>query len=249
MRLILSPAKNTRSARAEGLDLTVPPFREKTEGLAEAVRSYSAWELESLMKINPELAMKAYLDYQAFCFDGPGSPALLAYHGLAFRYLDAQSLSREELLFAQEHVRVLSAFYGVLRPLDEIMPYRLEFLCRLKMDGKDLYHYWADGIYRALFDGLADRTVINLCSAEYAKAVEPHLTAADRFVTCSFLSRGKNGKLQTRATAAKMARGRMVRFAVQNRIDSPEELWAFDWEDYAFCQELSTENNYVFLQP
>lgn len=229
--------------------MTIPPFREKTEALAKAVRSYSAWELESLMKINPELAMKAYLDYQAFRFDGPGSPALLAYHGLAFRYLDAQSFSKEELLFAQEHVRVLSAFYGVLRPLDEIMPYRLEFLCRLKMDGRDLYHYWADAMYQALFDGLADRTVINLCSAEYAKAIEPYLTARDRFVICSFLSCGKNGKLQTRATAAKMARGSMARFAVENRVDSPEELWAFDWEDYAFCQELSTENNYVFLQP
>lgn len=249
MRLILSPAKNMRPIRPQGLSLTVPSFREKTEELLETLRAYSAWELESLMKINPELAMKAFVDFRDFCFDGPGSPALLAYHGLAFRYLDAQSFSKEELLFAQEHVRVLSAFYGALRPLDEIMPYRLEFLCKLKMNGKDLYHYWGDAMYRALFDGLSDRTVVNLCSAEYAKAIEPYLKEGDRFVTCSFLSRGKNGKLQTRATMAKMARGSMVRFAVQNRIDSPEELWAFDWEDHAYCQELSTENNYVFLQP
>lgn len=245
MQVILSPAKNMRRCSRADLALRKPLFRQQTEQLAEILRQYSHFELESLMKINPKLALQAYLNYQDFAWEHNGLPALLAYDGLVFKNLQAESLDDVQYHYADEHVRILSAFYGMLRPCDGIMPYRLDMLCPLKIDGKNLYQFWGDAVYRQLF---ADGTpVINLASAEYSKMVQPWLQPADTIITIDFRTMQK-GKLRTVTTSAKMARGQMTRWMVLNQVEQPEALQQFCWDGYTYEKNLSTADTYVFVQ-
>ena len=202
-------------------------------------------KLKSRLKINPQLAMKAFSDFQEFESPGGESPALLSYHGLAYQNLEAESLGLEDFAFAGGSLRILSAFYGVLRPGDAIKPYRLEFQCGFQPGGKSLYHFWGDSIYRELFRN--GDTVINLASREYSKTVSPFLKTGDRMITCDFLT-FRRGKLITLAALAKMARGRMARFLIDNRIREPEGLREFSWEGYEFSPEHSDGENFRFVQ-
>ena len=145
------------------------------------------------------------------------------------------------------HLRILSGFYGVLRADDGIVPYRLEMQAKLKTDlHKDLYGFWGDKIYRELAaDGPA--VILNLASKEYSRAVEPYLRTGDRFVTCVFGTL-KDGKVRVKATEAKMARGEMVRFLAGTQASEPEEARAFNEMGFSFCEERSTDCEYVFLK-
>ncbi len=144
---------------------------------------------------------------------------------------------------AQERVRIISALYGVLRPLDAVLPYRLEMLCRHSFAGKRLYRFWGDRIWKNLSQTHPDEPIINLASQEYAKAVIPY--AAGKMITCDFLI-PKHGRLVCIATAAKMARGQMARMVVKKRLNHPEELQAFQWGGFTFQPRLSSEYHYTF---
>ena len=243
MIAFLSPAKNMRPAPAPGVSLTRPVFQREADRLASLLRKYSPWELESLLQINPSLAMKAAGYYQDFA-EAPASAALSAYYGLAFQHLDAASLTPEDYAWAGEHLRILSALYGVLRPADGIRPYRLELQSRLRVEGQSLYAFWGERIARELFK--TGEPVIHLASGEYARAVLPHRRPGDICITCEF-SILRRGKRTTLATGAKMARGEMARFLVKNRLERPTDLQAFEWDGYAFAPALSDETRYVFL--
>ena len=245
MIAILSPAKNMRAASLKGLVLTNPVLFERTRRLVPMLRAMVPWELESRLKINPQLALKAFSDFQEFEAPGGESPALLSYHGLAYQNLEAESLNLEDFAFAGDCLRILSAFYGVLRPSDAIKPYRLEFQCGFQPNGKTLYRFWGDSIYRELFQN--GDTVINLASKEYSKTITPFLALKDRMITCDFLTY-RRGKLITLAALAKMARGRMARFLIDNRIREPERLREFSWEGYEFSSEHSDGENFRFIQ-
>ena len=244
MKVILSPAKNIVPHPMPGLPLTRPRFLAQTETLCAQLKNSSPWQLESLLSVNPELALRAYQDFQQFSPELPGTAALLSYHGLQYQQLDAGSLSLEELAFAQECLRPLSAFYGVLRPCDGILPHRLEFFSRLRLDGKTLYQFWGDLFYQDLFSH--GEPVVNLASAEYAKAVFPHLRPGDRFICCDFLVFRK-GKRCTVATWAKMARGQLARWIVKNQAEQSEQLKEFCWQGFTFVPSLSSDTHYVFL--
>lgn len=245
MIAILSPAKNMLPTVRDSLRLSRPAFPEQTGQLAEMLRGYASWELESLLKINPELALKAYLDFQEFSLNKPGTAALLTYHGLAFRHLDAPSFSPAELAFAEEHVRILSALYGLLRPLDGILPYRLEMQAKVRTGGKNLYQFWGDRLYHALYH--ENQPVINLASLEYSKAISPYLKPSDVWITCQFLV-CRAGKWKALATESKMARGEMVRWIVQNRIEDPKRLQDFTFLGYRFAPLRSQDCLYVFTK-
>lgn len=245
MIAILSPAKNMRKAAREGLPLTQPALFEKTRRLVPMLRALEPWELESQLKINPQLAMKAFADFQEFDAPGGESPALFSYHGLAYQNLDAESLSLEDFAFAGGSLRILSALYGILRPSDAIKPHRLEFQCGFQPGGESLYRFWGDAIYRELFQN--EDTIINLASKEYSKTVFPFLKRGDRLITCDFLTY-RRGKLITLAALAKMARGRMARYLIDNRIQEPEGLWEFSWEGYEFSRKHSDNDNFRFVQ-
>ncbi|MFQ8601324.1 MAG: peroxide stress protein YaaA [Oscillospiraceae bacterium] len=245
MLAILSPAKNMRCAARPGLCVRPPRFASETARLANVLKSYAAWELESLLRVNPGLALRAFTDFQDFDLRAPGTPALTSYFGLAFTHLGAQDFNAADMAFADGHLRILSALYGSLRPSDGIQPYRLEMQSRLKIDGKNLYGFWGDKLYRDLFKNR--EPVVCLASNEYAKAVTPFLRAGDRLITCTFLT-PKRGRLVTLATAAKMARGGMARFIVQNRVEEPEALRQFEGAGFVFSRSLSSGDRYVYVQ-
>lgn len=245
MKLVLSPAKNMKRSIPENCRTTAPLYPRQTQRLAQLLKGYTAWQLESLMRVNPSIALQAFEDFQHYDKSLSGQPAILSYQGLAYRYLQAENFTRQELERSETYIRLLSAFYGILRPMDGIQPYRLEMQCRLRVDGKSLYRFWGDRIYWELFR--EKEAVINLASEEYAKMITPYLKPGDRFITCRFVTR-KGTKLRTLPTMAKMARGRMARYAVQNALERPEQLRAFDWEGYRYIEELSSRDNYVFLR-
>lgn len=241
MITILSPAKNMRAAMREDVALTAPRFLPQTRALHRTLAACPPYELESLLKVSPPLALRACADFAAWR-DAGGSAAAFAFYGLAYQHLDAQTLSADALTFGQQHLRILSAFYGPLRPLDAILPYRLELAHKLR--GKPLYQCWGDAFYRDVYG--CDDTVINLASGEYSRAVRPFLQEGDHFITCEFLQYHK-GKLRCLPTMAKMARGSMARFILENGIDSPEQLPGFNFHGFTYEQSLSDNATMVFI--
>lgn len=242
MIAILSPAKNMRTAPPCALPTTKPLRLAESKMLFECLRQIPAYELESVMQISPALALKAAADFDAWKPEG-GVPAIFAYDGLAYKNLDADTLSSEDLEYAQLHLRHLSALYGVLRPLDTIQPYRLEMGHRPA--GQNLYEFWGSKLRDDLYTEID--LVVNLASSEYSKAVSKQLHKGDRFLTCEFLSERK-GKLRCLATQAKMARGAMARYIIKHRIDQAEGLMDFDAFDFVFEPALSNEKVYTFVQ-
>lgn len=245
MITFLSPAKQMRPYEAPNLALSRPQFLQEAEELSGLLKALSPWQLESLMKVSPKLGQEVFFMTQAFSAHAPGSPALFSYHGLQYQHIAPAEFTPEDLAFAQDHLAILSGLYGLVRPLDGISPYRLEMGCPLDTGKGDLYHYWGDKLAQALTQ--TGEVLLNLASKEYSKAVLPHLAGRSRCITCDFLTY-KGGKYKTLATWAKMARGEMTRYIMQNRIDDPKTLWDFSWEGFSYAPHRSNEETYVFIQ-
>ena len=162
--------------------------------------------------------------------------------------MGARVLSRDALEYLQDNLRILSGFYGILKPLDGVVPYRLEMQSKfINYKNKDLYEYWADKIANSLFE--ETNLIINLASKEYSKCVEKYLknSPGTKFITCVF-GEIKGDKVIEKGTLAKMARGEMVRYLAQNKICDLEGLKRFDKLEYKYSQEKSNEKTYVFIK-
>ena len=212
---------------------TIPVFLSKTEKLLEKLRSMSAEQLQHMYRCNDKILAENIKRIETMNLYENLSPALFSYSGLAFQHLSATSLCQDELDYLQEHFRILSGFYGVLKPMDGITPYRLEMLSVFP-DGSNLYDYWNDALYREL----SDNVIINLASEEYSRCIKDYL----QIVFGEF----KNGKLITKATKAKMARGDMIWYMAQNHITNPEDIKKFS-EHYCYAEELSDDTHFVFV--
>ncbi|MGN0466391.1 MAG: peroxide stress protein YaaA [Lachnospiraceae bacterium] len=245
MIAIISPAKNMKPKKV-AYPLTIPVYLEQTKEIVSVLRKYSPWDLQELMKINESLAQDSADRNITIQFDANGYPALETYNGIQYKYMNPESFSKEERIFAQKHIRILSGAYGILKPYDSIYEYRLEMLTKLKVGNfKNLYDYWN----RLLYDNISSETnyIINLASTEYSKCIKKYISPRDHFITCTFKVYNK-GKYKVLATAAKMARGQMIRYIVENKIDTPELLKNFDVDGYMFQENLSSETEYVFYQ-
>lgn len=245
MLAILSPARNVRPFSLADEKPDRPLFPEETGRLVDVLRGYSPWELEGLLDLNPERAFELYDFYQHFDPDAPGTPALLSYYGAAFRNLNAREFSSGDFSFAQEQLRIVSALYGLLRPADGILPYRLGIKREFRIDGKDLYEFWGDRLYRQLFQ--SGGPVVGLASADYARLAVPRLRPGETLITCRFLIR-KPDSVRGTVSTVRTARGQMARFLVKHRITEPEGLKEFNWEGYRFAEGRSDALNYVFIQ-
>jgi cytoplasmic iron level regulating protein YaaA (DUF328/UPF0246 family) len=252
MLMVISPAKALNFAPAPtGAPLTLPTFREDTESLAKIARRLTVADLRRLMGISEDLARLNRHRFQAFDpHSEDGIQAVLAFNGDVYRGLAARDIDQAGLKWAQDHLRILSGLYGLLRPLDAIQPYRLEMGSRLKTRrGGSLYDFWGDRISLALnaaVDGHADPTLVNLASQEYFAAVD-RSTLKVPVVTCHFREE-RDGGLVTLSFFAKRARGLMARFAIDRRIESAANLKAFDLERYAFRAEHSSDTDWVFAR-
>ena len=249
MLILLSPAKKldfeTEAARVRA---TKPRLAAKTAALAEAMRGRSAAELAGLMSLSAPLAELNRGRFQAFGGQ-TRRPALLAFAGDVYRGLDAKTLDTDGLAAAQDRVRILSGLYGLLRPLDAIEPYRLEMGTKLRTGGaSDLYGFWGGDIAKLLSKDLEDRderTIVNLASNEYFRAAK----SVDAPVVTPIFKEVKDGQARTLALFAKVARGMMARFAIDQRADSAEALKEFTGGGYAFQPAQSDETSWVFTRP
>ncbi|WP_374348851.1 peroxide stress protein YaaA [Chitinimonas sp.] len=252
MLFVISPAKTLDfETPAHIAKHSQPAFIEQSAQLIDILRAKTPADIASLMTVSDKIAALNVARYQAWSprFTASNSKqALLAFMGDVYEGLDAASLSEADLDYAQQHLRILSGLYGLLRPLDWMQPYRLEMGTRLaNAKGSNLYAFWGETLTDALNANLArqkHKVLVNLASDEYFKAVKPKQLKG-RLLQCVFED-GKAGKYKIISFYAKRARGLMARFAVQNRIDEPQALQAFNSEGYRFVSESSDEGRYLF---
>ena len=256
MLFLLSPAKSLDWSPAPAtIPPTSPDLLKDAGMLMRRAKRLSVKQLRELMDISEDLATLNRERFQTISPEPDAEadrPAALAFNGDVYRGLDARTLDDEDLAWAQEHVGILSGLYGVLRPMDLIQPYRLEMGTRLDTRrGDTLYAFWDDRVTKVVNQRAkahGEPVVVNLASNEYFKVVKKKLLKA-RLVTPVFKEEREDGRLQVISFFAKWARGAMVRWAIERKVESVDELQDFDAGGYAFRPELSKGDTWVFTRP
>lgn len=252
MLILISPAKTLDyQSELTTKRFTQPALLEHSQQLIREARKLSAPHIKALMGISDKLAdlnATRFHDWHPDFTPDNARQAILAFKGDVYTGLQAETFSEADFDFAQQHLRMLSGLYGVLRPLDLMQPYRLEMGIRLENPrGKDLYQFWGDEITNTLnaaLEAQGDDVVINLASDEYFRSVKPKALAG-RIIKPVFLDE-KNGKFKVISFYAKKARGLMSRYIIENRLSKPEQLTGFDSEGYFFDAENSSAEELVF---
>lgn len=246
MKMILSPAKKMNED-PDTLEYTeLPEYLEQAEEILRWLQSKSYEELKKLWKCNDSIAQQNFKRLESMELRRRLTPAVLSYEGIAYQYMAPVVFDESQLMYIQKHLRILSAFYGILKPMDGVKPYRLEMQAKAAAAGhKNLYELWGDRLYRGVRD--KDGVIINLASKEYSKCIEKYLTGQDTYITCVF-GEWVNGRIVQKGTYAKMARGEMVRFMAERNIEEPEEMKKFNRLNYVFREELSSDKEYVFIR-
>ncbi len=253
MIIVLSPAKSLDyQTPAQTKSHTLPIFIDEAAELVGRLRELSAADLSDLMGVSQALAelnVERYAQWSTKFTAQNAKQALLAFNGDVYEGLQAPTLSADDLAYAQDHLRILSGLYGVLRPLDWMQPYRLEMGTHLTTPrGKNLYAFWGELITHALNTQLeqngATASVINLASVEYFKSVKPKQLKAS--VITPVFEDGQQGQYKVISFYAKRARGLMARYAILNRLDNPQQLQGFDAEGYTFAPQVSDASRWVF---
>ena len=248
MKIIISPAKKMNIDDDIFEYRSKPVFFEQAEEIMNYMKNLSYDECKTIWKCSDKLAQLNYDRVVNMDLNYRLTPALFSYEGIQYQYMGARVLSRDALEYLQDNLRILSGFYGILKPLDGVVPYRLEMQAKfINYKNKDLYEYWADKIANSLFE--ETNLIINLASKEYSKCVEKYLknSPGTKFITCVF-GEIKGDKVIEKGTLAKMARGEMVRYLAQNKICDLEGLKRFDKLEYKYSQEKSNEKTYVFIK-
>ena len=222
----------------------LPVFIDKTAEILSWMKSKSKEELKAIWKCNDKIAEQNFNRLESMDLYNRLTPAVLAYEGIAFQYMAPSVFEIQQFEYLQNYLRILSAFYGVLKPMDGVTPYRLEMRAKAEIEETtNLYDYWGDRLYHSVIDD--SRTIINLASKEYSKCIERYLSDKDNYITITFCELSGD-KLVTKGTYAKMARGEMVRFMAENNIENPIDIQKFDRLGYTFRGNLSSEMEYVF---
>ena len=258
MLILLSPAKTLDFESPAPIEnFSQPDFLAETEKLVKQLRRLSASEISSLMKISDKLGKlnsDRFNTWQSDFDDANAKQALLAFQGDVYQGMQVDSFTPEDFVFAQEHLRILSGLYGVLRPLDLIQPYRLEMgtkiaHAKLQVSANTLYEFWADKLTQAIneqLDSLDKKIIINLASNEYFKAVKPKLLEG-KIITPAFKD-WKNGKYKIISFYAKKARGMMASFIIKNKIKDIKEIHNFAEAGYIYNPQFSDDSNPTFTR-
>lgn len=263
LQVIISPAKQMRAARDAFEVLGIPPFVHETARLHRALldieRNEGSGGLQALWNVSDRLlttCLDTLHEFMTVLSDAdladPDiarriSPAVMSYHGIQYQSMAPEVMDAAQLAWLQDHLWILSGLYGCVRPFHGVSPYRLEMGAKLSVDGaRDLYAFWGNRLAQAIAPAGSDTTIVNLASAEYAKAVLPRLSTDVTVVTCLFGEGIRNGKPIQRSTASKKARGSMVRWMAENKLEDASELTAFNI-GYRHIPELSDKNTLVFM--
>ena len=245
MKIIISPAKKMKVDTDSLPYQDLPEFLPKTEGLVRVLQSMSGEELKKLWKCNDQIAQLNIQRLQNMDLHNRLTPAVLAYEGIQYQYMAPGVFTEQAFDYVQEHLRILSGLYGIIKPFDGVTPYRLEMQAKLIAgECKNLYDYWGDCLAKKLFS--ETDCIVNLASKEYSVCISKYLPENVRFITCVF-GEEKNGKIIEKGTMCKMARGEMVRFLAENQIENPEQIKSFDRLGYCFDPRHSNDNLFVFL--
>ena len=253
MYALLSPAKKLNQPTVE-ISPTIPTLIENATELVDILKQYSSQEFGELCGISDNLATLNVGRFQSFntpFTPANASPAATTFAGDTYVGLDAATCSKEEMLWAQKHIGILSGLYGLLRPLDLMQAYRLEMGTRLPTDsGKNLYQYWGSAITKQIniaLDVSTDKTVVNLASNEYWKSVKPKLLAGP-VVTPVFKETRPDGTVKVISFLAKRARGSFARFLIDNRVETAAELTTFDRDGYRYQPDQSDGSTLLFIR-
>ncbi|SCG84046.1 UPF0246 protein [Proteiniborus sp. DW1] len=246
MRIIISPAKKMK-VDTDTLNYNqLPYFIDDTKILMEYLKGLSYEDLKSIWDCNDKIATLNYERIQSMNLYRNLTPAILSFEGIQYQYMAPVVFQTEEYEYIEEHLRILSGFYGMLRPFDGVVTYRLEMQAKLKgYNLSTLYEFWNSKIANKLFS--ESNCIVNLASKEYSKCISKYLNENIRFVTCVF-GEMIDEKIIEKGTLVKMARGEMVRFMAENKIEYIEDIKSFDRLNYVFKEHLSNKNTYVFLK-
>ena len=246
MRIIISPAKQMRVDTDTFACREIPVFPEKTKILMKYISGLSYEEQKTLWACNDRIAGENAERFRNMDLRKGLTPAILAYDGIQYTYMAPAVFEDGQFDYVQEHLRILSGFYGVVKPLDGVVPYRLEMQAKAKLPGfRNLYEFWGEDLYREVMD--ESRVLVNLASKEYSKCIEKYLKPGDRYITCIF-GEPDGDKIVQKGVYAKMARGEMVRFMAGMQAETPEQMKDFSWSGYRFAEERSSETEYVFVR-
>ena len=253
MLVVISPAKTLKTDIQATENSTTPVLINKAKKLAGILKGYNPTQLAELMGISSKLAWLNFERYQQW-----KSPytykdafnAIYAFRGEVYNGLDIDSFSEEDVAYTQDHLRILSGLYGVLKPLDAILPYRLEMGTKLRVgEHNNLYQFWGDLITKTLNKDLkafGENTLINLASEEYFKSINTKLLKAN--IITPVFKENKDGNYKVISIYAKKARGLMTRFIMKNRITQVNDIKHFENEGYYFNENLSNKSSFVFTR-
>ncbi len=245
MKIIISPAKRMNRDN-NYLDVNQQPlYLKESAELLKIVRSFSQPQLQYILECNEAIAHEAYEQYQHMDLKECGTAALLSYHGIQYTSMAPHVFTDEELAYCEAHVRILSGFYGLLRPLDGVIPYRLELNNRFKYGTWDsLYAFWGNKLYEGLNESSC---ILDLSSVQYSRIIRRHKTGHVRMIKCYFMEQCDNG-YKEKGVYVKKARGEMVRYLAEIKAEEPEAVQGFDRLGYHFQPTLSDNERYVFTR-
>lgn len=246
MIVIISPAKKMNIDEDGYPDTSTPQFINEAEYLTNQLKNLDYDSLKKLWVCNEKIATINYERLKSVDLKRNLTIAILAYHGIQYKYMAPNVFDNDQLDYVKKHLRILSGLYGLLRPLDGVVPYRLEMQAKFAFSGfENLYQFWGDKIQKQIC--LETDTIINLASKEYSKGITDFLPKDVKFINCVF-GEIVNGKLIEKGTLCKMARGEMVRFMAENKINNVNHLKEFDRLDYTYSTELSVHKDFVFIK-
>lgn len=246
IKIIISPAKKMIIDNDTIHHRQMPALLEETDLLLGYLKKLSYEDLKSIWKCSDKLAKANFDRIKHMDLYKNLTPGILSFQGLQYQYMGSGVFSDDQLDYLERHLRILSGFYGVLRPFDGIVPYRLEMQSNLLgWKYNTMYEFWGDRIAKNILS--ESDCIVNLASKEYSRSISKYLPQGVSFITCVF-GELVDGKVVEKGTLAKMARGEMVRFMAENKFEEVEEIKDFDRLNYTFKIDLSDESNYVFIK-
>lgn len=233
----------------EELPTTIPSFINESEYLVSKMKNLSLDELKKQLKISDSLATINFDRYKSFATSA-SKQALFAYNGSVFKAIKAKDFSMEQLKYAQDRIRIISTLYGTLRPFDMIKAYRIAFDMNLEGINGNLYDFWLPKLTNVLIEDTqkVGSILVNLASHDIIGSLDTELLEKKIEVITPEFKEYKDGKYETVRTYAKIARGEMTKYIIQNRIEEPEKLKKFTWKEFIFNEKLSNKNNYIFTR-
>ena len=246
MKIIITPAKRMKNTIDYLEPKGEPIYLDETEKLLKILKTLDVKQVQKMLGCNETIALEAYRNYQTMDLHQHLVPALLAYEGIQYNYSATHIFTDEDYKFAQVHVLILSGFYGVMKPFDGIVPYRLELNNKVfTNEFNSLYEFWGNKIYQAIIRD--DRQILDLGAKQYTRIIKKYLTNNVQYVKCVFKEEIDH-EFKEIGVYVKMARGEMLRYLIENKIDSFDQVKHFMGLGYHYCKELSDNETYVFIR-